>query len=76
MSVAHDLGALIIKMNPYAGGSMEPHYVPSGTTASAAAHHSRRHPKSADRHSRRLSPNPQTATPGASPNPQTATPRR
>src|SRR5580704_12633710 len=25
MSVAQDLGALIIKMNPYAGGSMEPH---------------------------------------------------
>jgi hypothetical protein len=25
MSVEHDLGALIIKMNPYAGGVMEPH---------------------------------------------------
>jgi len=25
MSVAEDLGALIINMNPYAGGSMEPH---------------------------------------------------
>jgi hypothetical protein len=25
MSVAEDLGALIIKMNPYAGGLMEPH---------------------------------------------------
>ena len=25
MSIAEDLGALIIKMNPYAGGLMEPH---------------------------------------------------
>ena len=25
MSVAEDLGALILKMNPYAGGLMEPH---------------------------------------------------
>ncbi len=25
MSAAQDLGALIIKMNPYAGGTMEPH---------------------------------------------------
>jgi hypothetical protein len=25
MSIAEDLGALIINMNPYAGGSMEPH---------------------------------------------------
>jgi hypothetical protein len=44
MSIAEDLGALIIKMNPYAGGLMEPHTFlaapppppPPNTTSGAA----------------------------------------
>lgn len=54
MSVAQDLGALIIKMNPYAGASMEPHTFlpaqppPPPTTPGAT-------------------PNPPAAAPGATP---------
>ncbi len=63
MSVAEDLGALIIKMNPYAGGSMEPHTFlpapppppPPPTTPGAT-------------------PNPPTAAPGATPSPPPTTP--
>jgi hypothetical protein len=63
MSVEHDLGALIIKMNPYAGGLMEPHTFlpaqppppPPPTTPGATQH-------------------PPTATPGPTPTPPTATP--
>ena len=35
MSIAEDLGKLIITMNPYAGGSMEPHTFLAATTPSA-----------------------------------------
>jgi hypothetical protein len=37
MSIAEDLGNLIIKMNPYAGGSMEPHtFLPAQSLPAAA----------------------------------------
>jgi hypothetical protein len=36
MSIAEDLGKLIITMNPYAGGSMEPHTFLAATSNSAA----------------------------------------
>lgn len=37
MSIAEDLGTLIMKMNPYAGGSMEPNtFLPAQSTAAAA----------------------------------------
>ena len=62
MSIAEDLGALIIKMNPYAGGLMEPHTFlpapppPPPSSASGAT------------------PNPPTAATRAAPTPPTATP--
>ena len=37
MTVAEDLGALIIKMNPYAGGTMEPHTFLAAQPPPAAA---------------------------------------
>ena len=59
MSVAEDLGALIIKMNPYAGGVMEPHTFlaapppPRPSSTSGAG------------------PTPPTTTSGATPTPHT-----
>lgn len=53
MTVAEDLGALIIKMNPYAGGTMEPHTFLSAQPPPAP-------PTGA-------TPNPASSTPAAQP---------
>ena len=38
MTIAEDLGALIIKMNPYASGTMEPHtFLPAPPTGATGA---------------------------------------
>jgi hypothetical protein len=66
MSVEHDLGALIIKMNPYAGGLMQPH------TFLAAPPPPPRHPPPTG--ATGAAPTPPTSATGAAPTPPTATP--
>jgi len=63
MSVAEDLGTLIIKMNPYAGGLMEPHtFLPAQP------------PSAPPTTTPGATPSPPTTTPGATPSAPTATP--
>ena len=62
MSVAEDLGALIIKMNPYAGGLMEPHtFLPAQP------------PSAPPTSTSGATPSPPTTTAGAAPTPPTTT---
>ncbi len=64
MSVAEDLGALIITMNPYAGGTMEPHTFLAATPPSPPP------PTAAPG----AAPNPPAASPDATPSQPTPTP--